>query len=153
MLVVYAGFWRRAWALLLDLIFVLLVWGLIDLITGGNRAGAILGVFVIVYLVGLTMEGGTVGKRALALRVVATDGTGLGLGRALLRELIGRPLSLLGAGLGFLWMIGDPQRQTWHDKIASSVVVRELSSQVAPTWQLDPPWRRKRGSDPPQTAG
>jgi uncharacterized RDD family membrane protein YckC len=33
-------------------------------------------------------------------------------------------LSLFAAGLGFLWIIWDPERQAWHDKIAGTVVVR-----------------------------
>jgi uncharacterized RDD family membrane protein YckC len=27
--------------------------------------------------------------------------------------------------LGFLWMLWDPNKQTWHDKVAQTYVVRE----------------------------
>jgi hypothetical protein len=27
-------------------------------------------------------------------------------------------------GLGYLWALWDKQRQTWHDKVISSVVVK-----------------------------
>ena len=33
-------------------------------------------------------------------------------------------LSLAVAGLGFLWVVFDADRQSWHDKIAGTVVVR-----------------------------
>ena len=33
-------------------------------------------------------------------------------------------LSLAVVGLGFLWVAIDDDRQSWHDKIAGTVVVR-----------------------------
>jgi uncharacterized RDD family membrane protein YckC len=33
-------------------------------------------------------------------------------------------LSLAVAGLGFIWIAIDPEKQSWHDKIAGTVVVR-----------------------------
>jgi uncharacterized RDD family membrane protein YckC len=27
-------------------------------------------------------------------------------------------------GLGFLWVMHDPQRQAWHDKVAGTYVVK-----------------------------
>ena len=33
-------------------------------------------------------------------------------------------VSGLACGLGYLWMLWDPQRQTWHDKAAGTYVVR-----------------------------
>ena len=32
--------------------------------------------------------------------------------------------SLVVAGLGFLWMLWDPERQTWHDRVAGTYVVK-----------------------------
>jgi uncharacterized RDD family membrane protein YckC len=26
--------------------------------------------------------------------------------------------------MGYMWMLWDPERQTWHDKMAGSIVVR-----------------------------
>jgi len=39
------------------------------------------------------------------------------------RALVGY-LSVAAAGLGFLWCIWDSEQQTWHDKVAGTVVVR-----------------------------
>jgi uncharacterized RDD family membrane protein YckC len=73
------------------------------------------------------LEGGptgqTVGKRLMRIRVV-DDNTGrpIGRGRAGVRHL-GRIVSALPLFLGYLWMLWDPQKQAWHDKLAGSVVV------------------------------
>jgi uncharacterized RDD family membrane protein YckC len=42
--------------------------------------------------------------------------------RGLVREL-GRILSAIPFYLGYLWMLWDPEKQTWHDKLVRSVVV------------------------------
>ena len=33
-------------------------------------------------------------------------------------------LSLVAAGLGFIWVAFDDEKQSWHDKIAGTTVVR-----------------------------
>jgi uncharacterized RDD family membrane protein YckC len=68
--------------------------------------------------------GGTPGKRITKLGVVsAPDGGYLGFRRGLVRAVVqnfgGIPLYL-----GWLWCIWDPKKQTWHDKAARSMVVR-----------------------------
>ena len=52
------------------------------------------------------------------------DGTGQPVGyvRAFVRWL-GSILSALALFLGYFWMLWDPEKQTWHDKMAGSVVV------------------------------
>lgn len=56
----------------------------------------------------------------------------VGYGRALLRWL-GMVVAGIPCYLGFLWVIWDPHKQGWHDKIASTVVVPESKHPVA-TW-------------------
>ena len=51
------------------------------------------------------------------------DGGRPGYTRMSRRERL-RALSLLPLGLGYLWMLWDPQQQTWHDKICGTMVVR-----------------------------
>ncbi len=73
------------------------------------------------------LEGGsgqTLGKRALGIRVVdsrtgGSIGTGRGVGRYFARILSG-----LVCFLGYLWMLWDPEKQTWHDKMVNSYVVK-----------------------------
>ena len=52
-------------------------------------------------------------------------GTPIGPGRA-----IGRYFAKILSGsaclLGYFWMLWDPNKQTWHDKMVSSYVVRNV---------------------------
>lgn len=67
------------------------------------------------------VAGRTPGKALFGLRVVRVDGTPVRLGRATLRSL-GYFFSLI-LFVGFLWVLADPRRQAWHDKLAGTVVI------------------------------
>ena len=49
------------------------------------------------------------------------SGCGRGVGR-----FFARILSTIVCYLGYLWMLWDPQKQTWHDKMARTKVVKDL---------------------------
>ena len=67
--------------------------------------------------------GQTLGKRALGIRVIDFQAGGpIGYGRAVVRYLVKTLLSWILL-LGYLWMLWDREKQTWHDKAANSVVV------------------------------
>ena len=69
-------------------------------------------------------EGQTLGKRAMGIRVVRkTNGAPLGFGLATGRTFA-RLADTFTLGLGLLWAAWDPQSQTFHDKIAGTLVVR-----------------------------
>jgi uncharacterized RDD family membrane protein YckC len=69
-------------------------------------------------------SGATVGKRALGIKVVDKYGGGpIGTGRAVGRYFA-RILSAIVCYLGYLWMLWDPEKQTWHDKMVNSYVVK-----------------------------
>ena len=57
------------------------------------------------------------------LRFVRTDGARLQFVDALVRGLTSI-LSLVALGLGAPWILKDPERQSWHDKIAGTYVVK-----------------------------
>ena len=57
------------------------------------------------------------------LRLVRTDGHPLQFSEALVRGLTGI-FSLAVAGIGFLWILRDPERQAWHDRVAGTYVVK-----------------------------
>ena len=65
----------------------------------------------------------TVGGIICQLRVVRVDGAPLTFADALVRGL-SSIFSLVVAGLGCLWILRDPERQAWHDKIAGTYVVK-----------------------------
>ena len=69
--------------------------------------------------------GRTPGNAALGITVVSVrDGIGqpIGYGRAIARWLMSY-VSAIAILIGYLWMLWDPQKQTWHDKVAGSVPV------------------------------
>jgi uncharacterized RDD family membrane protein YckC len=68
-------------------------------------------------------RGSTIGGIVFDLRVVRLDGREVDWETAIVRAL-SCFLSLAVAGLGFIWIAFDGNRQAWHDKIAGTVVVR-----------------------------
>ena len=94
---------------------------------GGGIAVVVLGFLfvVVIYLRALGRTGQTWGRRIVGNKVVRVDnGDVPGIGRALGRELFGFIISANILYLGYLWMIWDKDRQTWHDKVAGTIVVR-----------------------------
>jgi uncharacterized RDD family membrane protein YckC len=65
----------------------------------------------------------TVGGIVCGLKVVRLDARPVDFATAVVRTL-GAFLSMICVGLGFLWVIWDPEKQTWHDKIAGTTVIR-----------------------------
>lgn len=74
----------------------------------------------------LFRRGTSPGKKLLGLHVVQQESGAIpGFGAMVIRETIGRyVLSLLIFGLGLLWALFDKDAQTWHDKLAHTVVLR-----------------------------
>jgi len=68
-------------------------------------------------------KGTTIGGIICGLKVVRLDDRPLDWPTAVVRAL-GCFLSMALAGLGFLWVVFDPEKQSWHDKIAGTTVVR-----------------------------
>lgn len=119
-----AGFWVRFAAALVDGVILGVVnVALLEAIGGAGSAISILvNIAYFAYFEG-GPSGQTVGKRALGIRVIRLDGGGpLGTGNAIVRWA-GRILSAVVVLLGYLWMLWDREKQTWHDKFAGSVVV------------------------------
>jgi uncharacterized RDD family membrane protein YckC len=77
----------------------------------------------------------TVGKRAVGLQVVRVDGTAITPGQAAGRAFA-RLLSFFLWGLGYLWSFWDPARQTWHDKMAETLVIDVRVTEGSPTPEL-----------------
>ena len=127
----YAGWWRRVGAAVIDymVVGVGLMFGSAVLGGAGGSVGFAVVVFLLMffgvaaYFIFLNMNGeATIGKRVLGVRVQLEDGGNLGLGVATLR-LLASPLSWLWM-LGVLWPLWDQKKQSFHDKIALTVVVK-----------------------------
>ena len=119
-----ASFGRRLVAIIVDGIILGVVGAIIGVIfpeTLANALAIAIGLAYFTYLEGST--GQTLGKRLLGIRVADVRGGGpIGFGRAAIRY-VGRIVSTIPLFLGYLWMLWDGEKQTWHDKFASSVVV------------------------------
>ena len=62
----------------------------------------------------------------LGLHVVdAATGRNIGVGRAIGR-FVGYIISAVPLYIGLIWVAFDPRKQGWHDKIASTFVVRKV---------------------------
>ena len=136
-----APFSLRCGALLIDYIALaaIVVFGTLiaRLLGGGARSAGssaetigllitlVLAVLNLGVLPGLT--GLTLGKWATGLRIEKTDGSDIGIGRALLRHFVGYPLSFLLLGIGFLIAAVTVRGRGLHDIIAGTIVVREGS--------------------------
>jgi hypothetical protein len=114
-----ASFRDRVAAGVLDLILVVFVWQVLD----RARDNAFV-LMLLAYLIGFwTWKGTTVGGIICQLRVVRVDGAPVRFAEALVRGL-SCLFSAVVVGLGFLWILKDPERQAWHDKIAGTYVVK-----------------------------
>jgi uncharacterized RDD family membrane protein YckC len=104
------------------------------------------GPFVLVGLVYFTyfhatIAGQSIGNRIMGIRVLdAVTGRSLPYVRAFVRALVSS-LSALALFLGYLWMLWEPRRRTWHDIVADSLVVRATAY---PPGEFGQPVRRDR---------
>jgi uncharacterized RDD family membrane protein YckC len=140
-----APFSLRCGALLIDYIVVVGVLALATMLArflGGDtrRGGNFIlfvgylttaGVAFINFVLLANLSGRTLGKWIAGLRIERKDGEPLSVGRALLRHLVGYPLTILTLGLGFLFAAFDPQGRALHDWLAGTVVVRSRQPRAA----------------------
>ncbi|HKU14640.1 MAG TPA: RDD family protein [Steroidobacteraceae bacterium] len=113
-----AGFWIRMGALLIDIILVSVI---VNFLGSPDEFWliAIAGYGALMW----KLKSTTIGGLVCGIKVVRRDGAELNWDTAIVRAL-GCFLSLIAAGLGFLWIVFDDDRQAWHDKIAGTLVVR-----------------------------
>ena len=120
-----ASFGRRFLAFLIDILVLAVPNGILIALLDDNLANALAALVNAVYFVyGEGRPAGqTIGKIALGIRVIDfRTGGPIGYGRAIGRYFA-RILSTLPILLGYFWMLWDREKQTWHDKLVTSVVV------------------------------
>lgn len=142
----YAGFWRRGFAYLIDIIPIVFLVGAFGPSFGLEGLGSIQlpdsfdsrvhtkllqnqirDISLVVWLVysflcDCSPLQGTLGKRILGIKVVDKHGFRLSLFQALLRN-VSKILSIIPFGLGAIWIAFQRNKQGWHDLIAKSYVV------------------------------
>lgn len=78
-----------------------------------------------IYMVGMTAyRGQTLGKMAMGIKVVDSEGNKPSLGMALMRETLGKLVSATVLYIGFIAILLDEQRRGWHDQISKTFVVK-----------------------------
>ncbi|HBT82607.1 MAG TPA: hypothetical protein DEB35_03970 [Desulfuromonas sp.] len=138
-----AGFWQRAVAALVDaavLTGVLLFSSTLFFFVAAGVSGfdplaeglllatvtwlfaSVVAVAYYVFFTGYC--GQTPGKMALRLKVQRVDGSDIGFRSAFYRETVGKFLSALLLGLGYLMVAFDERKQGLHDRIAQTYVIK-----------------------------
>lgn len=137
----YAGFWRRVAAALIDGILVSAVAFVAGMIWGpavGDSSGSILLLQLIIlvgyYVYFAAMESSsyqaTVGKIALGIQVTDLNGNRVSFGRALGRN-VAKILSSLILLIGYIMAAFTERKQGLHDMIAGTLVVKRGEQPVA----------------------
>ena len=136
---VYAGFWIRVWATIIDCVLILALTAPLLVMSYGwgyfteQPAKLVRGPaeFLISYVLPTiaviafwVARQATPGKMAISARIVDAE-TGAPPTTA---QCIGRyfayVVSMLPLGAGLIWVAFDRRKQAWHDKLAGTVVVR-----------------------------
>ena len=117
-----AGFWIRLGAALLDLILVGIATLMIKSFIHGFGSGFLLWL-TLYHVLMWNFRGTTVGGVICGLKVVRIDDRPLDWSIAIVRAFSGF-LSLFVFGIGFIWVAFDDDRQSWHDKIAGTTIVK-----------------------------
>ncbi len=117
-----AGFWIRIAAALLDAVLVGMVIAMLSSMWHGF--GHAYPFWYALYCVVMwANKGTTIGGIICGLKIVRLDDRPVDWSVAIVRTL-GGFLSLCVAGLGFIWVAFDNAKQSWHDKIAGTTIVR-----------------------------
>lgn len=116
----HAPFLDRAFGFAVDVALVLIIDNGLDLT---HAPGGTVMLLLAYHVIFWAWKGTTVGGIICQLRVIRTDGQPLRFMDALVRGLSGM-FSIAVFGLGCFWILRDPERQAWHDKIAGTYVVK-----------------------------
>jgi len=121
-----AGFWIRLVAYLIDGVLLYVVNYILGLVLqdAGGIVSFVVNIAYFVYFWSGQGGGQTVGMRVFGLRVIRTDGSALTITQALIRW-VGLLVSFLCLLIGVIWVAFDANKQGWHDKIASTYVVKK----------------------------
>lgn len=136
----YIGVGRRFAATVIDVIILFVVMYVIALATGGTTssgfalsgAPAFLGFAVwALYFIGLEATlGATLGKMAVGIRVVLLDGSPIGCGPAVVRNMLRIVDGLFAYLVGAILIWRSPLRQRLGDRVAGTDVISRATQLV-----------------------
>lgn len=117
----YAGVWPRFAAGFIDGLIVGVIPVMIIRGSNGNVLSFLLGLGYSVWM--LSTYSATVGMMILKIKITKESGGKVTYQDAILRYFASI-LSAIVFLLGYFWMIWDKKKQTWHDHIAKTIVVK-----------------------------
>lgn len=141
----YAGFWARFIASVLDNVILGFLSGLLgflyfwfvarnslELLANAQDVVALISFIIwIIYFPFMESQGGaTIGKKMLGIKVIGFDGQSISFLRSLGRNL-GKILSGLILGIGYIMAGFTERKQALHDIISKSLVVKTRETSVA----------------------
>ena len=144
----YAGFWIRFWAFMIDtLLLLVIITPLLYAVYGEEMASTSSLSFwnvMIQYVMPMVAtvwlwraRSATPGKMLLSLKIVDKDtGQKLTNTQCVVRYF-SYILSMLPLLLGFIWVGFDSKKQSFHDKLANTVVLKDKSNKTEPVYFKD----------------
>ncbi|MFF1836892.1 RDD family protein [Streptomyces sp. NPDC058231] len=130
---VLAHWGLRLGAFLIDVLILCVPYILVGIGGGiGGTVGGILAVIGLIVLIGAAIwmlykegtTGQTVGKKAVGIRLLReSDGQPIGFGMAFVRR-VAHFLDSAACYIGWLWPLWDAKKQTFADKVCSTLVVK-----------------------------
>lgn len=137
----YAGAGRRLVAALLDSVILfainisiaMLLVGSFSLMPTEGAENAAGGILILIsyiilpvgyWVVLQSQMGQTLGKKALGIKVVDSEGKTPSVVTFFLREIVGKIVSAIILLIGYLMILWDSKKQGLHDKIAGTYVIR-----------------------------
>ena len=133
---VHANLFKRIIAFLIDMMLGIF-WFALPVFLGvylyqnhGIELPSLLPLFLLLcvpfYLVYLPYKWGyTLGMKWMKIKMINESEKKISLGQSILRYFISITLSSGFLGLGFLWAIWNKDKQTWHDRIAKTIIVNK----------------------------
>lgn len=118
-----AGFWVRTGAAFLDFLLIGISCGILSNFINLNMPGFLFLALATYSAVMWRNKGTTIGGVICGLKVVRLDDRPIDWTIAIVRALSAF-LSFFAAGMGFIWVAFDDEKQSWHDKIAGTTIVR-----------------------------
>jgi uncharacterized RDD family membrane protein YckC len=155
----FAGFWPRFLASVVDsiisyaILIPLMIWIYgVKYFEPGQQSqepiyNLLFSIFVaVVFICCWVGWSATPGKMILSMRIVDAETGGKPSFAQFVGRFLGYYLSALPLFLGYLWAVFDRRKQTWHDKLAGTVVVRKGSqtknfSQAQPYPSMQPAYQ------------
>ena len=134
----YAGFWIRTVAAIIDTVWILIIVGPLLTIIYGNsywlRDSLVIGVWdvllnylfpAIAVIVFWIYKSATPGKLLMKISIVDASTGNKPSTLQLIGRYLGYYLSVVPMMLGIIWVGFDKRKQGWHDKLASTLVVKD----------------------------